>query len=943
MKYTLILLLHFVALATAAQKLIYTNYTKKVGLLSNTVYSIYRTTDGYLWFATDKGISRYNGHQFIHYTLNEGLADIENFFFYEDRQKRLWIGSYNGNISYIKNNVVYNQQNDSTLKTAYDIPITSKIYENIDSSIVITFVNSPFVLLYKNRKLKAYNMGVVVQNGLNIQQVTFDGISKFDIKTPRYNCVVDTASNILSKNQTPFQQVLRSQRGTTLITIDDYLKKVYVDGVPLQIDFKKTINTNVNCIYNINNLYYFGTDNGLYIYDMSSSKIVLHAFSDNIISCITEDITGSIWISSLTNGVYQIPKDYQKIHFLPNVYSGQILNAISAGNTVYVQDFKNKIIKINVANNKINTINNKILQNSTTRARLLNFRNNMYVLLDSFVFKEERFFKKIPYPILHKKALSNDQQILLNHGYYVNLFNETFDLIHTYSMDGDRIFDIAINKKNAFYSTINKVVQMVDTQSIPIKSKHINGLKTFFVWDPFIIGITHESELKLVNRKTDSLLISRHGIIALKQLANDKYVYVSDKNAFLLQIDTTRSGVTNLSTHIIRKDLIPQNADFLVFSNEQCYIFYDQNFTHFSDSLLKSPSVRNQISISNVLINNEPVSFHTPITVRESMASSISIRCKALFFELSNPEYFYSIVNANSQDTLWSAFKSEVIDIYNISAGTYSLLIKNEFNEINKLLHFNITKPFHKRPEIIIAFFVMILLGTFLIFFRIVKTNKKLSTLKHQTLTAEYKSLNSVLNPHFIFNTLSSLQVLIRENKNILAEKYLLLLSSLIRLNMKNSIKEKVSLAREMEIVNKYLEIEKLRFKNQFEYKVSIQESIESSEIFLPPLSIQPIVENSIKHGFFRILDEAGFITIDITKEKDTVYIVVQDNGQGLQNKIADDANNRRIHSLDVIQKRFAYFKKLYNVDISIEIKNIESNQNTIGTKVTLTIILPSE
>jgi ligand-binding sensor domain-containing protein len=79
MKYTLLLLLHFVALATAAQKLIYTNYTKKVGLLSNTVYSIYRTTDGYLWFATDKGISRYNGHQFIHYTLNEGLADIEKF------------------------------------------------------------------------------------------------------------------------------------------------------------------------------------------------------------------------------------------------------------------------------------------------------------------------------------------------------------------------------------------------------------------------------------------------------------------------------------------------------------------------------------------------------------------------------------------------------------------------------------------------------------------------------------------------------------------------------------------------------------------------------------------------------------------------------------------------------------------------------------------------
>ncbi|MBK8145968.1 MAG: histidine kinase [Bacteroidetes bacterium] len=943
MKYFLLLLLHFVVLSSAAQKLIYTNYTKKVGLLSNTVYGIYRTSDGYLWFATDKGISRYNGHQFMHYTLNEGLADIENFFFYEDRQRRLWIGSYNGNISYIQNDVVHSQQNDSTLQTATDIPITSKIYESSDSSIAITFVNSPYVLLYKNNTLKTYNLSAAIEKGLDIQQIKFDGISKFDIKTTRYNCVVDTHSRVLSKHTTPFQQVLRSQKGTTLLVIDEHLQKVFVDGVPLHFDFKKTINTNLNCIYTINNMYYFGTDNGLYIYDRYSAKIVLHAFSDNIISCITEDITGSIWISSLTNGVYQIPKDYQRIHFLPNVYSGQILNATTAGSNIYVQDFKNKIVKINIANNRVSTVQNGMIQNRSSRARLLHFQNDLYVLIDSLVFKEEHLFKKIPYPVLHKKAISNDKQILLNHGYFVNLFDESFKFIHTYSMNGDRIFDIAINKDHAFFSTINKVVQLVDTQTILIKSKHMSGLKSFFVWDPYIIGITHESELKLINRKNDSLLVSRQGIIALKQLANDKYIYASDKNAFLLQIDTTRIGVTNLRTHIIRKDLIPQNSDFMVFSNGQCYIFYDQNLIHFSDSLLKSTSVRNQISISSVFINNEPVSFQAPITIRESRAGSISIRCKALFFELSNPEYFYSIVNANSRDTLWSTFKSEVIDIYNISAGTYSLLIKNEFNEINNMLRFNITKPFHKRPEILIAFFVVILLTSFLIFFRIVETKQKLSTLKHQTLTAEYKSLNSVLNPHFIFNTLSSLQVLIRENKNILAEKYLLLLSSLIRLNMKNTIKEKVSLAREMEIVNKYLEIEKLRFKNQFEYKVSIQESIESSEIFLPPLSIQPIVENSIKHGFFRILDEAGFITIDITKENNTVYVVVQDNGQGLQNKLADEANNRRIHSLDVIRKRFAYFKKLYNVDISIEIKNIESNQNTIGTKVTLSIILPSE
>lgn len=160
---------------------------------------------------------------------------------------------------------------------------------------------------------------------------------------------------------------------------------------------------------------------------------------------------------------------------------------------------------------------------------------------------------------------------------------------------------------------------------------------------------------------------------------------------------------------------------------------------------------------------------------------------------------------------------------------------------------------------------------------------------------------------------------------------------------MKNGIKEKVTLTREIEIVQKYLEIEKLRFKNQFDFTLNMQPNIESNDIFLPPLSIQPIVENSIKHGFFRVFDKPGFINIQIKQEGNFIYIIVQDNGQGIQNKIGAELNSQRLHSLEVIQKRFGYFKKLYNIDISIEIKNIEQAQNIIGTEVTLCIDLSKD
>jgi LytS/YehU family sensor histidine kinase len=122
-----------------------------------------------------------------------------------------------------------------------------------------------------------------------------------------------------------------------------------------------------------------------------------------------------------------------------------------------------------------------------------------------------------------------------------------------------------------------------------------------------------------------------------------------------------------------------------------------------------------------------------------------------------------------------------------------------------------------------------------------------------------------------------------------------------------------------------------------------VQEDIDSDEIFLPPLSIQPIVENSIKHGFFILFDKPGLISIDISQQGRMIYIVVQDNGRGIQQKVEADLNSKRIHSLDVIQKRFGYFKKLYNIDISISIQNIDEAETIVGTKVTLSISLPAE
>ncbi len=941
MKYFLAFCLMLMQITVVAHKIISYNYTKKDGVLSNTVYAIYRSSEGYLWVATDRGISRYNGYEFKHYTLKDGLADIENFFFYEDRQHRLWIGSYNGKLSYIKNNRIFNEQNDQSLRNDNETPITTKIIENKDSSIIICYSGSSRVLLYNNEGVKHFDFNDKTYPGFGILEITYSDNGRFAVKTPDYDYVFDRSEKIISKTKTMSRKILRAQNGNSLVEFDAQKKKVLIDGIAVPGVYPLLQYTILNCVHRIGTCYYFGTDNGLAIIDLKTPERLIHAFDQVIISSITEDITGSIWVSSLTNGIYQIPKDYQQISFADAVYATQILNAAEANHTIYVQDFKNNITRIHTKNLKTDRIKSTYLQQANGRARLLPFQNELYVLIDSFVLKEGRMFKKIYYPILHKKAIANNTDILLNHGYYVNLCNASFETIHRYTHNGDRIFDIAINDHSAFYSTIDSVFRLSDTNSVALHSKHFHGLKSFFVWQQIVIGITHQSELKVVDLTNDNLLFYRREILSLKQLANDKYVYVSDKNSFLLQLTIQADGRLTTRVQIIRKDLIPQDADFLLFSNKHCYIFYDNNLISFSDSLLESATISNPISVQSVNIENKSYPVNSNIVVSENKASSLSLQLKALFFEMSNPEYHFSVVDDHSLDTLWSPLKNDVIDIYNISAGKYTLLIRNEFNEISRLLALQITKPLYKRPEIIMLFFLILFLIAISIFYRIVRTNKMLNSLEQKTLIAEYKSLNAVLNPHFIFNTLSSLQVLIRENKNLIAEKYLLMLSSLMRLNMKNGIKEKVTLAHEMDFATKYLTIEKLRFKERFDFHIQMQENIDSEEIFLPPLSIQPIVENSIKHGLFHLFDKPGLITIDLSRADKKINIIVTDNGRGVQQKEAVDLHSKRVHALDVIRKRFGYFKKLYNIDISLSIANIEEEGSVVGTKVMMQIDIP--
>lgn len=139
------------------------------------------------------------------------------------------------------------------------------------------------------------------------------------------------------------------------------------------------------------------------------------------------------------------------------------------------------------------------------------------------------------------------------------------------------------------------------------------------------------------------------------------------------------------------------------------------------------------------------------------------------------------------------------------------------------------------------------------------------------------KSIQSQLNPHFIFNALSSIQSLVNNDEKNLANKYLTNFSNVLRGALKNSEVTFVPVVNELELMRNYLEIEQLRF--QFEYNFIIDTTINLSEIEVPPMLFQPSIENAIKHGGGR-KGQTGIIEIQICKMESGFYLSIFDNGE---------------------------------------------------------------
>ncbi len=218
-----------------------------------------------------------------------------------------------------------------------------------------------------------------------------------------------------------------------------------------------------------------------------------------------------------------------------------------------------------------------------------------------------------------------------------------------------------------------------------------------------------------------------------------------------------------------------------------------------------------------------------------------------------------------------------------------------------------------------------------------------LSFLKEEHMQAmKFHSLllSSQMNPHFIFNSLNSVQFYILDQNVEPAINYISEFSGLMRLTLDNSNNEAISIEDEIVFLEKYMKLEQERFSHKFDYEITIGDDVFEDEVMIPPMLLQPIIENTIVHGI-RNKEGKGMIKIEFDDDEDTLICAIEDDGVGREveemKKQLRRGDNFSTIGMNISQTRLDLLNKIYNNQFSMSIDDLKDDAgNAIGTRIEL-------
>lgn len=971
-KHFILIILCFWQIICLAKSYSYKHFSVEDGLPSSEVYSVIQDDDGFMWFATDRGVARYDGYEFETFTTENGLPDNVIFRLQKDYEGKIWFACFSGELGYFDDGKPHTYEYNSLIQESVNSDIILSFYVDRAETVYIGFKRSGLMRIDKNGILSFFKESKCHYNLTRIDDCV---MHYFDFILETTNKQHETKLQYSEKNETFITfKVPALQQASGFRYINSsvlYNQEIFFSIGPVLYNLK---NNQIEVIHQFNhgildikvfdNKLWIGLFNGGFCtLDIESnyvkSKDGLREFS---ITGIYQSTDQLMWFTTLNNGIFVSNVN----HYSLTKKGGFLIEDIYA-----IKGNHNRFLMRDMEGNVICFFTKKdsslpIFNFSQSEYKNIKLNYNQYD--DFFILQHDnlsdRYYKimtdlsieYINYP--GKTIVFSDDSIysFFRHYNFDKLkkttpwnSKHTFITIPDYDSYGIR-HGTVINERILLFG-INGILECDRTDGytkfIHLGEKHVLFHTRVVDICPLtgydFIAATRGEGILFVKNEIPLALKKKHGLISdqITSLYVDSSQTIwagSSEGLSIIQPDFT---IKNLR---VEDGLISNEITDIIVNNDKAYIGTKKGLTVLDVNSIQKQNIDIPVYFKRISISNNQEIIAKKNTLKlDHDEPVLNIKFVGISFKsIGRIKYRYRL----NENELWQHTKNNELTFSNLASGDYRLEIQasngeNAWSKEPAILFIHVSYPFWETTPFYII--VSLLIGGlfFLIYRLSINRIKSREGLKQQIQNLRFEALSAQMNPHFMFNSLNSIQNFIMQNERKASVRYLSKFAKLMRMTLNHSQQKNISLSDELDALELYLTLEMLRFDNQFDYEIKLQENLNSSEVIIPALLIQPIVENAILHGI-RPMTEKGHILIDISRDENQLQIQVEDNGVGRNlekmKQAGKKADGHDSKGSFITEERIALFAKEFNGKYDFKIFDLKLNNQANGTRVNMSI-----
>lgn len=975
------IILFFIAIGyytpVCSQHYVFKHYSKENGLAGNVVYCVSQDKDGFMWFGTDNGVSRFDGKNFTNFTTERGLTDNEVLEIFSDSRGRTWFVSLSSAICYYYQGKVYSPTTTSSLQMNTALNNVKGIYEDkagniwFRGSISYCYTrNNELIRIEtlsgndKKRNTQDYATASILPYGINAKGNFFSGNKKGEL----IEYINPQNSEKLTSDYIAFGE--ESQKSNC---VDDYKLDLHYHVTAHQVIVTRFINnrlTLVNrirfdtinvskslCIDEKKNELWLPTQNGAMVFTRDF-KLIEHTLQGHGINAIFIDSFDNVWCITYGDGIYFL--NSSRIRYVDDptgegssdVLSfsidkeGNILSAIKGKGIIKSGAGleQNSYLGISGVEGGIK----KIFTNKKEEQIIIG-NSSFY----SFNLKESHKYYQIKYgAIKDVEEISAGQYLIAcSNGCYLQ--NDTIKgkMLLPY-----RCTAVAKGENDeCWVSSIDSLYKIVHQNVYPYKLYDVNRdgrIVSLDYTEGNILWIcTYNNGIKAIINDKMYLFNFSNGL--LSNQCRSTYFEAPGKLWVItdLGINKIIYNPNNLSQFSIKSitlaDGLPSDqVRQLIKRNDTIWVATDKGLVYFNES-----QISKKLEIPVNITRFEADDSLTTAYNFKYYQNRISIEFTAISF--SSGENLRFLYKLEGLDEHWIQTSERRIEYASLKPGRYTFRVKaideNGAESSNTATRsFYIAPAFWNTLAFRLGIIVPLVLLAIYIYTRRLnnKRRKEVEQSNTDKKFAELKleAIRSQMSPHFIFNCLNAIQHFNIKNDQQSAQYFMSEFARLIRKTLNHSRADFVVLAEEIELLDTYIKLEKLRFEELFQYEIIISEAVKQRmlNLLVPSLIFQPYVENAIIHGLKYLKNTQGKLTLSFSLLNERLLVKLEDNGIGMEeSEKIKNIENKQHQSVGMLlnNSRIDIINRIYDLDIQLSITDKHSINSLLqGTIVEISL-----